>query len=125
MPCSRMGVMKTTTEFDSREQDGCRAALPLGRLLPQTRLGRWAAALLGVGMLAFGATTLLANLGGLGGTGWLALTAIPMFAATLGGAIAAAVAVVRDHERGGIVFIPILIGFLLAVFLIGELVAPH
>jgi hypothetical protein len=42
-----------------------------------------------------------------------------------GGAIAAAVAVVRDHERGVFAFIPILIGINLAVLLIGELVVPH
>jgi|RifCSP13_1_1023834.scaffolds.fasta_scaffold166905_2 hypothetical protein len=39
---------------------------------------------------------------------------IPAFATTLAGAIAAAVAVIRDHERGVFAFIPI-----------GELAVPH
>ena len=70
-------------------------------------------------------TGLLANVGGLGGCGWLALTMIPAFAATLAGAIAAAVAVIRGHERGVFASIPILIGIDLAVLLIGELAVPH
>ena len=39
---------------------------------------------------------------------------IPAFATTLAGAIAAAVAVIRDHELGVFAFIPI-----------GELAVPH
>jgi hypothetical protein len=63
--------------------------------------------------------------GGLGGTGWLALTIIPAFLATIIGAVTAAVAIVRDHERGGIAFIPLLAGLYLAFLLIGKLVVPH
>jgi len=94
-------------------------------LLPQTPLGRRAAGLLATGMAFFAATTLLANVGGLGGSGWLALTVVPAFAATFGGAIAAAWAVVRHHERGGVALVPLLAGLYLAVLLIGELIAPH
>jgi hypothetical protein len=62
--------------------------------------------LLSIGAVFFVATTLLANVGGQGGTGWLALTMIPAGLAAVAGAIAAAVAVIRDHERGGIALIP-------------------
>jgi hypothetical protein len=94
-------------------------------LLPQTPLGRKAAWLLGAGLALFAATTLLANVGGLGGTGWLALTVIPAFVSMFSGAIAAAVAVIRDHERGGVALIPLLAGLYLGFLLIGELVVPH
>jgi hypothetical protein len=94
-------------------------------LFPQTRRGRCAAALLGVGMAFFAVTTLLATLGGLGGTGWLALTIIPAFVVSFIGTIIAAVAVVRDRERGGLVLVPLLAGLYLGALLIGELVAPH
>jgi hypothetical protein len=94
-------------------------------VLPQTALGRRAAVLLAVGMAFFAATTLVANVGGLGGSGWLAVAVVPAFAAMFGGAIAAAVAVVRRHERGGIALIPLLGGLYLAFLLIGELIAPH
>ena len=86
-------------------------------LFPQTRRGRRAAALLGVGMAFFAATTLLANVGGQGGTGWLALTMIPAFAASAAGAVLAAVAIVRDGERGGLALVPLLVGLELAVLL--------
>ena len=83
-------------------------------LLPQTPRGWWAVRALLAGVALFVSTGLLANVGGLGGSGWLALTVIPAFATTLAGAIAAAVAVIRDHERGVFAFIPI-----------GELAVPH
>ena len=94
-------------------------------LLPQTPRGWWAVRLLLAGVALFVSIGLLANVDGLGGSGWLALTTIPAFAATLAGAIAAGVAVVRDHERGVFAFIPILIRINLAVLLIGELAVPH
>ena len=94
-------------------------------LAPQTPRGWRAVRLLLAGIALFVSTGFLANVGGLGGSGWLALTMIPAFAATLAGASAAAVAVVRDHERGVFAFIPIFIGINLAALLIGELVVPR
>jgi len=94
-------------------------------LLPQTARGRWAARLLGAGVALLGATTLLANVDGLGGTGWLAVTAVPALLAMLGGGIIGGVAVVRDGERSGIALVPVLVGVALAWLLIGEIVMPH
>jgi len=93
-------------------------------LLPHTRLGRRGAALLGVSLACFAATTLLANVGGLGGTGWLAFTAVPAMVAAAVGAISAGIAIVRDGERGGIALIPLVIGLYLAFLLIGEFIGP-
>jgi hypothetical protein len=93
--------------------------------MPQTPLGRRSAMLLVAGVLLIGLTTLLANAGGLGGSGWLALTIVPAFASMLLGAGAAAVAVARHGERGGIALLPLLLGLALAVLLAGELIAPH
>jgi len=93
--------------------------------MPQTPLGRRSAMLLAAGVLLFGLATLLANAAGLGGSGWLALTTVPAFAAVLLGGIVAAVAVVRRGERGGIALLPLLLGLALAALLAGELLAPH
>ena len=94
-------------------------------LMPQTELGRRAAALLGGGVALIAVTTLLANAGGLGGSVWLALTMLPAMAAILCGAAVAAYAVVRRHERGGIALVPLLFGLALAALLIGELIPPY
>ena len=93
--------------------------------MPQTQLGRRAAMLLVAGVALIALTTLLASFSGLDGSPWLALMTIPAMAAILCGALAAAIAVVRQHERGGIALLPLLFGLALAALLIGELIAPH
>lgn len=93
--------------------------------MPQTQLGQRAAMLLGLGVALIAVTTLLANVSELDGSPWLALMTIPAMAAILCGALAAAVAIVRRHERGGVALLPVLFGLALAALLVGELVAPH
>jgi len=92
--------------------------------LPQTPLGRRAVGLVGIGAVFFVATILLANVGGQAGTGWVALPLIPAGLAAGAGAIAAVVATIRDHERGGIVFIPLIVGLAIAFLVIGEFITP-
>lgn len=94
-------------------------------LMPQTQLGRRAALLLAAGVALIALTTLLASVSELDGSPWLALMTLPAMAAILCGALAAAVAIVRRHERGGVALLPVLFGLALAALLIGELVAPH
>ena len=93
-------------------------------VLPQTPLGRWAIGLLVAGVALFVTTILLVNVGGQGGL-WIAFTIIPAGVAVVGGGITAAVAIVRDHERGALVLIPLIVALALAWLLIGEIVAPH
>lgn len=45
--------------------------------------------------------------------------------ATVGRGIAAAIAILRHHERGALVLIPLITGLLLVVFVTGEAVSPH
>ncbi len=93
--------------------------------MPQTELGRRAAALVGAGVVLTVLATLLANAGGLGGSPWLALLMAPATAAIICGAVVAAIAVVRRRERGGVALLPLLLGLALAALLLGELIAPH
>lgn len=98
---------------------------PAGRrarihLLPRTRLGLWAARFL----IAFvGLFVTLCALVAVGERGvWLVALVIPLFLAGLLAGATAAVAVVRRGERSVLVFLPMLVGIVIAIFLLGELV---
>ena len=89
-------------------------------MAPSTRLGLWAVRLL----IAFAA--LFVTLSALVAAGqrgvWLVSFVIPLF---LSGALAgatAAVAIVRRGERAVLVFLPLIIGIFVAIFLVGELI---
>ena len=90
--------------------------------MPRTRLGFWAVRLL----IAFGALFLtLCALVAAGQRGvWLVSLVIPL---GLSGALAAAtavVAIVRRGERSVLVFLPLVVGILIAIFVLGELIGP-
>jgi membrane associated rhomboid family serine protease len=90
--------------------------------VPRTRLGFWAVRLL----IAFGALFLtLCALVAAGQRGvWLVSLVIPL---GLSGALAAAtavVAIVRRGERSVLVFLPLVVGILIAIFVLGELIGP-
>jgi flagellar biosynthesis protein FliQ len=105
------------------------------RLLPTTWLGWWAVRLMvafavlflvGVSLVAAGEKSagdaafdslwLTVPLTGVG------LTAV--LAGVLAG-VAAAFAIVRRGERSTFVFLPLIVGLLVALFLLGEIVSPH
>jgi len=88
--------------------------------VPRTRLGFWAVRLL----IAFGALFLtLCALVAAGQRGvWLVSPVIPLFLSGLLAAATAAVAVVQRGERSVLVFLPLIVGVLIAIFLLGELV---
>ena len=101
----------------------CRARI---HLLPRTRLGFWALRLLAAFAACF---ILLISLAAAGQTGgdelsdnlWLALPGLGAgLSAVLAGATAA-VAIVRRGERSVLVFLPLVLGVLVATFLLGEL----
>jgi hypothetical protein len=89
-------------------------------LLPRTRLGVWAVRLL----IAFAALFLtLCVLVAAGQRGvWLVSLVIPLFLSGLLAGATGAVAVVRRGERSVLVFLPLVVGILIAIFLLGELV---
>ncbi len=80
--------------------------------------------LVGIGAVFFVTTILLANVGGQAGTGWVALPLVPAGLAAGASVIAAVFAIIRDHERGGIVFIPLIVGLAIALLVIGEFATP-
>ena len=88
--------------------------------MPRTRLGFWAVRLL----IAFAA--LFVTLSALVAAGqrgvWLVSLVIPLFFSGLLAAATAAVAVVRRGERSALVFLPLIVGIVIAIFLLGELV---
>ena len=90
------------------------------RLLPETRLGFWAVRFL----IAFAVFFLtLCALVAAGQTGpWLALMFIPLGLSALLAVATAAVAIVRRGERSVLVFLPLVVGIIIAFFLVGELI---
>jgi hypothetical protein len=73
----------------------------------------------------FVATILVATVGGQAGTGWPALTLVPAGLAAVACVISAAVAVIRDGERGGIVFITLIVGLAIALVVVAEFIGPE
>jgi membrane associated rhomboid family serine protease len=93
------------------------------RLLPRTRLGFWAVRFL-IAFAVFFLTLCALVAAGQRGV-WLVSLVIPL---GLSGALAggtAAVAVVRRGERSVLVFLPLVVGILIAIFLLGELIGPE
>ena len=89
-------------------------------LLPRTRLGAWAVRLL-MAFAAFFVT--LSTLVAVGQRGvWLVSLVIPLFLAGLLAGATAVVAIVRRGERSVLVFLPLIVGILIVIFLLGELV---
>ncbi len=95
--------------------------------LPQTRFGRYAFGLLALGLVGLQAVTLAVNaFDQSGGTNpWIILTLGPAVIAVILGGFVAAYAIVREHERGVLTAIPLLIGLFVALFLLGEITTPH
>ena len=89
-------------------------------LTPRTRPGVWAVRLLIAFAVFF---ILLISLVAAGQRGvWLVSLVIPLFLAGVLAAATAAIAVVRRGERSLLVFLPLIVGLLIAFFLVGELI---
>jgi flagellar biosynthesis protein FliQ len=109
---------------DSGPVEGTPAGHRAGiHLLPRTRLGFWAVRLL----IAFAALFLtICTLVATGQRGiWLLSLVIPLFLCGVLAGATAAVAIVRRGERSVLVFLPLIVGILIAIFLLGELVGPE
>ena len=89
-------------------------------LLPRTRLGSWAVRFL-VAFAVFFLTLCALVAAGQRGV-WLGSLVIPLFLSGLLAAATAAVAIVRRGERSVLVFLPLVVGILIAFFLVGELI---
>jgi len=89
-------------------------------VVPRTRLGLWAIRFL----IAFAALFVtLSTLVAVGQRGvWLVSLVIPLFLAGLLAGATAVVAIVRRGERSVLVFLPLVVGIVIAIFLVGELV---
>jgi hypothetical protein len=90
------------------------------RLAPGTRLGLWAVRLL-IAFAALFVTISALVVAGQRGV-WLLSLVVPLFLSGLLAAATAAVAVVRRGERSVLVFLPLIVGILIAFFLVGELI---
>lgn len=92
-------------------------------ILPQTHMG-WVALCLVFAFLAIFQISQMIAAGG-DATPWLAFFVVPMAVSGLGGGIAAAVAIARRGERGVLVFVPLVFGLLIVLFVVGELTTQH
>ena len=119
-------LARLLTHVSSTSDNGPVEGTPVGHrrtrihVVPRTRLGFWAVRLL----IAFAALFLtLCALVAAGQAGpWLAVFMIPLGLSAAGAAATAAVAVVRRGERSVLVFLPLVVGILIAFFLVGELI---
>ena len=91
-------------------------------LLPQTSWGWWSVRLSLAAVLLFLTTIFVVQVADQ--PDYAGLTAFPSALATVGGGVTAAVAILRHHERGPLVLIPLIAGLLLVVFVIGETISP-
>jgi hypothetical protein len=92
-------------------------------ILPQTRAGRT-----GVWLFAgfvVSAAVLAALVAITGGAPWLAALMIPLGVTALGGGVASVIAFTRNHDRGMLVILPLMVALLAVVFLVGEFATPH
>lgn len=101
------------------------------KILPITKLGQWSVGLTAIFFLLIGSVMVLVNVFHQGGGNTFFdnyFISIPMLFAVLS-AIAASVtgivSVRKYKERSLLVAIPISIGLMLVVFLLGEFIAPH
>lgn len=95
--------------------------------LPMTSLG-WRAVGLLVAALAFFVLTNIIVAAGQSGPDFNLWIALPIGAAGLSvllGGATAAFSILRRHERAVSVFAPLVVGLLVALFLIGEFTTPH
>jgi hypothetical protein len=58
-------------------------------------------------------------------TPWLAIFIIPLAVLGLGGGVASAISIVRRGDRGALVFVPLIVGLLIALFVVGEVTTQH
>jgi len=93
-------------------------------LLPRTSAGWWSLGVAAGFILLFAMSVFLVQVADHTGIG-VALTLFPAgVAAVLAGAMGV-FAIVRRSERSVIVFLPVIVGLLVAWFVIGEIVSPH
>jgi len=92
-------------------------------LPPRTRLGFWAVRLLAAFAALFVTLCALVAAGQRGV--WLLSLVIPLFLCGLVAGATAAFAVVRRGERSVLVFLPLVVGILIIIFVVGELIGPE
>jgi hypothetical protein len=97
---------------------------------PGTRQGWWSAGFL-VGILVFfGAFQALVASGQRGGetffsNPWLAVAILAAAGSAIAGGVMAGIAIFRKGERSFFSFVALLLGILVAIFMIGEIALPH
>ena len=91
---------------------------------PTTRLGHWSVALFGIFLAAFVLTASLVAAGVRGV--WIAVfPGFAVFGGGIGAFVTGLVAVLRRRERSLAVMIAVIIGMLVALFLVGEFAFPQ
>ncbi len=106
------------------------AAGPRVHLSPSSRLGRWAMGLFGLSILVLVYFLAMIAAGQKGGEGFFdnLLLTVPFLisgSSAVAGLVVGALAIVRSHERGLALVVPILWGLFVLTFALGEVVNPH
>lgn len=93
-------------------------------LLPQTPLGWWAARLLLATIVLF-VTSVVVHQSGPWSDPWIGFTMVPAGLAAVLSGVTAAAAIIRFEERGALTVIPLLLGLLVAWWVIGEAITSQ
>ena len=98
--------------------------------MPKTRLGKWSVALVVVFLLLFATLQLLIASGQRGGATFFSnpALALPGLLEGISGVFAfltGIVGIITSRERSVVVFLAVAMGFLVLVFVLGEILSPH
>lgn len=99
------------------------------RSVPSTPLGRWSVSLGVLFLLLFLINTTVFMPTGGSMAPWrpifLPFYGITMMAVGLAAGVTGTIAVTRSRERSWLVWVPLLVGLFVVVFLLGEILVPH
>lgn len=97
---------------------------------PTSRTGRWALGCVGAALLCFAVANVGIAFGQRGGdtffdNPFLSFTMLAAAACALAGGGLAAFALATRRDRSGLLLLPLLLGLVVAFFVVGEVVWPH
>ena len=98
--------------------------------MPKTKLGKWSVGLLGTIIVLLALFAVLVGTGQRGGDNffsnlWLTIPMLLAGSCALAGMVVGLMAIIKKRERGWLVFVAVVIGAFVTLFIAAELLFPH